>query len=79
MSAQIGRRYRINDMAHEWDGAICRLERIEGAVGYVMRGETVKRVALCTLSDRGVLQSVGEPVERSHYTRVFEVLSNPTV
>lgn len=79
MSAQIGRRYRINDMAHEWDGAICRLERIEGAAGYVMRGETVKRVALCTLSDRGVLQSVGEPVERSHFVRVFNVYKGAEV
>lgn len=74
MIPQIGRRYRVNDMAHPWDGRCVRLEIIDGATGFVQLNDDLKRVALSCLSDRGVLQAVPERLATvDHYVRVFDV------
>jgi hypothetical protein len=77
MKAIIGRRYRVNEMAHPWDGRCATLERVEGSTGWLMRDNELKAIPLKHLADKGVLQSIPERVPQpDHFIRLFEVLEN---
>ena len=52
----VGNRVRIDCQGHAIDGLTGCLERIEGGVGYVLRGETLYSTPVANLRTKGVLQ-----------------------
>jgi hypothetical protein len=70
---KLGKRYRVDLMGHEIDGRIGVLERVEGLTAWLMRAGRLYPVPLSALRDKGVLQSIPEPLAQTHFTRQFEV------